>query len=71
MYGPVILAQTSQARLGEISRDVNPVAVWASRSGDEDWIWATRTLAQARWFRLSEMVLKLRVLSATSRLGEG
>jgi len=35
------------------------------------WSWATQTLAQASEVRLSEIVMKLRVLSATSCPDEG
>jgi len=35
-----------------------------------DWVWATRTLAQVREARLGEMVLELRMLSATSHPGK-
>jgi len=64
------LAQASLVRLGEISKDANPVATRASRSSDVDWVWATRTLAQVKDVRLGEMVLRLRMLSVTSRSSE-
>jgi len=38
---PAFLAQASLARLGKISRDAYPSAIWASRSGEEDEFWAT------------------------------
>jgi len=65
------LAQASLAHLGEISRDAYPIAIRASCSGEEDGVWATQTLAQASEVRLNEIVRELRVLSATSRPGEG
>jgi len=34
---PAILAQTSQARLGEICRDANPQSARGHRSGGEFW----------------------------------
>jgi len=40
-----ILAQASQARLGEISRDAIIGSAQASRSGGGCWAWATCHLA--------------------------
>ncbi|QCD83398.1 hypothetical protein DEO72_LG2g3742 [Vigna unguiculata] len=68
---PAILAQADGTRLGETCRDSYSYPTRGSRLGEENWVLATQTLAQASEVRLSEIVMKLCVLSATSRLGEG
>jgi len=52
-------AQASPSRLGESCRNSFMVLVRAFHSGDEVWVWATRSLAQASEARLSEVAMRL------------
>ncbi|QCE14005.1 hypothetical protein DEO72_LG11g1003 [Vigna unguiculata] len=63
-------AQATPSRLGESYRVLCWVLFRLSRIGDPVLELSDLLLAQARDTRLSEVVMKLRVLSATSRPGE-